>query len=211
MCTYVRIGCDCKPSRADRPGRAAALSREFEVSTSQRRYDPDRRARIVQAALDVIAEHGVAGTTHRRVAAAAGVPLGSMTYHFAGMDDLLHAAFTRLADTVAARFAERLAAATTRDEACEAVVDLIVDDSWATPRTMLLSYELYAFAARNPPLRLVMQAWMEKSRAALRQHFTAETAKVLDAVIEGLSIHRSVDREPMDRAAVRSAVERLIG
>lgn len=30
-----------------------------------RRRDPDRRERIIEAALDVIADHGVAGTTHR--------------------------------------------------------------------------------------------------------------------------------------------------
>lgn len=36
------------------------------------RYDPGRRERIIDACLDVIAEHGVAGTSHRRVAAAAG-------------------------------------------------------------------------------------------------------------------------------------------
>ncbi|WP_407521545.1 TetR/AcrR family transcriptional regulator [Methylobacterium oryzisoli] len=180
------------------------------MPTSPRRYDPDRRARILRAVLDVIAQHGVAGATHRRIAAAADVPLGSMTYHFAGLDEVLTEAFTLLADTVSARFTERLAAAATPDEACEAVVDLIVDESWATPRTMLLSYELYAFAARNPPLRRVMQDWMEKSRAALRQHFAPDTAKVLDALIEGLSIHRSVDPEPMDRAHVRAVVARLI-
>jgi len=28
-----------------------------------RRHDPDRKSRIVDAAIDVIAEHGVAGTT----------------------------------------------------------------------------------------------------------------------------------------------------
>jgi len=179
------------------------------VPPSQRRYDPDRRARIVQATLDVIAEYGVAGTTHRRVAAAANVPLGSMTYHFTGLVELITEAFTLLADTVSARFTERLAAASNRAEACEAVVDLILDDSWATPRNMLLSYELYAFAARNPPLRLVMQGWMEKSRAALRQHFSADTAKALDALIEGLSIHRSVDVEPMNRIQVRALVERF--
>ncbi|MBP2301800.1 TetR/AcrR family transcriptional regulator [Azospirillum picis] len=180
------------------------------MPSPKRRYDPDRRARILQATLDVVAEHGVAGTTHRRVAAAADVPLGSMTYHFAGMDELLTEAFTLLADQVSGRFTERLAAASTLDDACEAVVDLIVDESWATPRNMLLSYELYAYAARNPPLRGVMQAWMEKSRAALRQHFTAETAKVLDAVIEGLSIHRSVDAHPATREEVRAIVRRLV-
>ncbi|MDP4025654.1 TetR family transcriptional regulator [Methylobacterium sp. NEAU 140] len=179
------------------------------MPASQRRYDPDRRARIVRAALDVIAERGVAETTHRRVAAAADVPLGSMTYHFATLDALLADAFSLLADTVSARFTERLAAAATVDEAREAVVDLIVDESWATPRNMLLSYELYAYAARNPPLRRVMQAWMAQSQAALRRHFPPDTAKVLDAMIEGLSIHRSVDAEPMARDQIRAVVERL--
>ncbi|KAB1070044.1 TetR/AcrR family transcriptional regulator [Methylobacterium planeticum] len=180
------------------------------MPAAQRRYDPDRRARILQATLDVIAAHGTAGTTHRRVAAAANVPLGSMTYHFAGMNGLLTEAFTLLADTVAARFRERLAAASNLDEACEAVVDLILDESWATPRTMLLSYELYAFAARNPPLRRVMQDWMAKSRAALAQHFTPGSAKALDAMIEGLSIHRSVDLQPADRSEIRAMVDHLV-
>jgi DNA-binding transcriptional regulator YbjK len=180
------------------------------LPSAQRRHDPGRRARIIQSTLDVIAEHGVAGTTHRRVAAAADVPLGSMTYHFKDMDELLTAAFTRLADTVAARFTARLSAASTVDEACEAVVDLVLNDEWATPRTMLLSYELYAFAARNPPLRQVMRNWMANSRAALAQHFAPDTAKALDAMIEGLTIHRSVDPQPADRREVRAIVERLI-
>ncbi len=159
-----------------------------------RRYDPDRRARILRAALDTIAEHGVAGTTHRRIAAAADVPLGSMTYHFAGLDDLLTEAFTLLADTVSARFTERLAAAGTRAEACEAVVDLVVDDDWATPRNLLLSYELYAYAARVPALRSVMQGWMGKSRAALEQHFLAR---------DGAGPRRD-DRGPVDPPLGRS-------
>ena len=57
--------------------------------TAVRRVDPDRKDRIVDAALDVIAEHGVAGATHRTIAAAADVPLGSMTYHFENLDEVL--------------------------------------------------------------------------------------------------------------------------
>ncbi|KMO34110.1 TetR family transcriptional regulator [Methylobacterium variabile] len=181
------------------------------MPAAPRRYDPDRRARIVRAALDVVAEHGVAGTTHRRIAAAAEVPLGSMTYHFASLDEVLTEAFTLLADTVAARFAERLAAAGTAEEAREAVVDLVVGAAWATPRTMLLSYELYAYAARQPALRRVMQEWMGKSRAALEQHFAPDTARALDAMIEGLTIHRSVDPRPAGRDEVRAIVARLAG
>ena len=58
-------------------------------STTKRRYDPERRDRIIEAALEVIATHGVAGTTHRRVAEVADVPLGAMTYYFQGMEQLL--------------------------------------------------------------------------------------------------------------------------
>lgn len=177
---------------------------------SQRRHDPNRRARLVQVTLDVIAEYGVAGTTHRRVAAAADVSLGSMSYHFDGMDELLTEAFTLLADTVAAQFAKRLGVANTTEEACEAVVDLVVGEGWATPRNMLLTYELYALAARNPPIRRVMQDWMGKSRSALEKHFTPEAAKALDALIEGLSIHRSVDPQPAHRAEIRAIVNRLL-
>src|SRR4051794_31902794 len=96
--------------------RASSARSESVVSTApgatrRRRYDPGRRARIVAACLDVIAETGVAGASHRRVAEAANVPLGSMTYHFSGMDELLHEAFSRFADSASEDFHRRMAAA----------------------------------------------------------------------------------------------------
>lgn len=74
----------------------------------RRRYDPDRRNRIIEAALDVIEVHGVAGATHRRIAEAANVPLGSMSYHFNGLDEVFVAAVSQLAETVSAKFVELL-------------------------------------------------------------------------------------------------------
>ena len=64
---------------------------------STRRVDPDRRERIIDCVLELVAVQGMAGTSHRKVAALADVPLGSMTYHFSGMDELLEATFTRFA------------------------------------------------------------------------------------------------------------------
>ena len=95
------------------------------MPVTQRRFDPERRDRIIAAALDVIAESGVAGASHRKIAARADVPLGSMTYHFTGMDEVLREAFTRFAGTIAVRFEARMAQAATLDEARAAVVDLI--------------------------------------------------------------------------------------
>src|SRR5690606_15070646 len=91
------------------------------VSRPSRRHDPDRRERIIDSCLDVIAEHGVAGTSHRRVAAAASVPLGSMTYHFTGMDELLREAFGRFAREIASTFERRLSAASSPTDARKAV------------------------------------------------------------------------------------------
>ena len=175
------------------------------------RYDPARRDRIIDACLDVIAERGVAGTTHRRVAEAAGVPLGSMTYHFDGMDELLRAAFTRFSHEIADGFEARLGQDMTREEAKDAVVDLIQQDVFAGHRELVLSHELYTLAARDQRYRELTSAWMTRSRVALEHHFDAMTAQLLDALIEGLSIHSALDVTPTDRALIREAVDRVVG
>ncbi|MBB1513864.1 TetR family transcriptional regulator [Tessaracoccus sp. MC1627] len=176
-----------------------------------RRPDPGRRDRIIQSCLDVIAERGVAGTSHRAVAAAAGVPLGSMTYHFTGIDELLHEAFASFTRTVIDRFKHRMGAATSIDEARQAVFDLITADLLASQRELVLTHELYTLAARDPSYRALTNAWMRSSRAALEQHFDPATARLLDALIEGLTIHRALDTEPQDPALARTAIARVTG
>jgi DNA-binding transcriptional regulator YbjK len=178
-------------------------------AVQSRRNDPERRQRIVDATLDVIALHGVPGTTHRRIAAAAAVPLGSVTYYFASLGELLTAAFLQLAEQASTAFRARLAQAGDRASACEAIVDIIAGSVWAEPRTLLLSYELYAFAARNPPVSAVMQQWMDNSRTALERFFDPLTARALDALVEGIGIHNSIDPHPLDRPAIRTIVLRI--
>lgn len=175
----------------------------------RRRPDPDRRERIIAACLDVIADHGVAGTSHRRVAAAAGVPLGSMTYHFTGMAELLHEAFDRFTRTVIEQFEQRMAAADDTAAARRAVVALIADDVFGTRRDLVLTHELYTLAARDPDYRILTEAWMHSSRAALERHFDPVTAQLVDALIEGLTIHRALGTTPQDAATVAAAIERI--
>ena len=43
----------------------------------------------------------------------------------------------------------------------------------------------------------------------LGQYFDPATARILDALVEGLSIHRALDNEPHDKAIVIAAVERI--
>jgi DNA-binding transcriptional regulator YbjK len=175
-----------------------------------RRHDPGRRDRLIDAALTVIAEHGVAGTSHREIARVADVPLGSMTYHFSSLDEILAEAFTRHADSVANVFDERLGAAPDRAAAIEAVVQLVSADLLGSNRDLVLSVELYVAAARKPVLRAVTQAWMRRSRQALQRHFDATTARELDALIEGLVLHSALSTEPMTPDQMRHAIERFL-
>jgi len=47
-----------------------------------------RRRLVVEAAREVLAEKGLAGTGVRDVAAASGVSSGTITYHFRGIDEI---------------------------------------------------------------------------------------------------------------------------
>jgi len=174
-----------------------------------RRHDPNRRDRIIEACLEVIAAVGVAGTSHRRVAEAADVPLGSMTYHFSGMRELLHEAFTRFAVAFSDRFATRMAAAVDREAAVASIVDAVEGDILSDQRELVLTQELYTLAARDASFRDITNAWMGRSRAALERHFDPTTARMLDALIEGLTLHRALGSESPDDGVVRTAVARI--
>lgn len=180
-------------------------------SPRRRRHDPARRDRIIDACLDVIAEHGVAGTSHRRIAAAADVPLGSMTYHFTGMDELLREAFTRFADRSAERVERRTENATTLEEALagfEANIDL---DVFGTDRELVLALELYTLAARRPEFREITSAWMARTRACLTPFVDERTAALLDAMNEGLVIQRALHLTPPPPGLARDGVARIAG
>lgn len=174
-----------------------------------RRYESDRRGRVIETAINVLAEHGVAGITHRKVAEAADVPLGSMTYHFSGIDDLVTAAFRQFSLDTASYYQEKLEAARTIEEAREAVVDLACSGVWQEERNMILLLELYAYMVRKPLIRGFVADWMAGSRRALEQHFDAQTARSLDVMLEGVVIQRYVQPELFSVAEVRAMVCKL--
>ncbi|MGW6057644.1 TetR/AcrR family transcriptional regulator [Streptomyces sp. NPDC055189] len=171
--------------------------------------DPRRRERILAATLDHIADEGVAGVSHRKIATRAAVPLGSMTYHFTGIDDLLREAFTLFAGHIVAVFERHLGGVEGPEQAREAVTDLIHALSDGPQRDLILTQELYTLAARRPEYRELTGAWMARSRDLLEQHFEPDTARQLDALIEGLTLHRALDGAPHGRELTIQAVRRI--
>lgn len=176
-----------------------------------RRYDPDRRGRIVEAAIRVVARDGIAGVSHRTVAAEADVPLGSTTYHFASLDELLVAALRRADDGFAATV--RGSAALT-DPDCDLAAELArTVGGWlgADRADAELCYELYLAALRRPALRPVAGEWIERVAVALAHRVDRETARAVAALIDGVCVQVLVTGETYDEAQVREALRRIIG
>jgi len=179
------------------------------MSTTQRRNDPDRRARIIAATLEMLAEHGVSQVTHRKIAEAAGVPLGSMTYYFTGIDALICEAFTQFAEQMSDYFSQHLQQAENRQQAQEAVADIICGACIATPYQMQVMHQLYASAHCYPELKTIMQAWMKRSQQSLERFFDPFTARALDAFIEGMALHYMTDSHPPSRQQILEMIGRI--
>ncbi len=63
--------------------------------------NPQRRAALVDAGVEVLAREGARGLTFRAVDAEAGVPVGTASNYFTGRDDLLRQIDTRLHERLA--------------------------------------------------------------------------------------------------------------
>ncbi|WNB85725.1 TetR family transcriptional regulator [Cellulomonas sp. ATA003] len=175
-----------------------------------RRVDPHRRERILDAAIDVMAARGVAGTTHRVIAAAADVPLGSLTYYFTGLDDLRAQAFARLAERATRAYAAHFDGVRSAEDLVDAVTDLVHDAAGSRPDEWVVAYELYLAALRDPALRSVTEAWMRASRGVLERFVAPDVARGLDALVEGLIMHRTLSTAPASRDETRAAVRRAL-
>ncbi|WP_204527170.1 TetR/AcrR family transcriptional regulator [Citrobacter cronae] len=177
----------------------------------RRANDPLRREKIVQATLAAVIAYGVHGVTHRKIAMIAGVPLGSMTYYFSGIDELLMEAFGRFTDTMSQQYQAFFADVADAQAACHAITEMIYSSQVTTPDNMELMYQLYAFVSRKPTLKMVMQNWMLRSQQTLEQWFEPVTARALDAFLEGMTLHFVTDKKPLSREEILVMVERIAG
>ncbi|OKJ98895.1 TetR family transcriptional regulator [Amycolatopsis sp. CB00013] len=113
------------------------------------------REAILHAALKVVGEQGVGGLTNRRIATAAGVSLGTLTYHFPSQTALLREAMllfveeetTKLTGFVDAYREQGLSV----EQAASVVEQVIAQLPFGTDE--LGAHELYLQAARDPELQ----------------------------------------------------------
>lgn len=176
-----------------------------------RRYDPERRDRIIDAAIRVVGAKGIAGLTHRSVAAEADVPLGSTTYHFASLEDLLIAALRRSNEHFAQVMRESAVLADPGIGLAEGLARLLGEYFHEERGRAELEYELYLAALRRPALRPVAAEWTDGAADLLAARTDPATARGLVALMDGICLDVLLTGGRYDETYTREMLGRIIG
>lgn len=169
-----------------------------------------RRRQLLDAALRVVAEHGLRGLTHRAVDRQAGLPEGSCSAYLRTRRALQ----TALTEYVALRLAADVAGLTRDlgalpaddDRAVELVLRLF--SRWLDERELLVAkLELSLEASRDPELAGLLAAWRARLieavagiMAARGKEHSADRAEALVASFDGI-IHAALLKQPRARRA----------
>ncbi|MER7008865.1 TetR family transcriptional regulator [Dactylosporangium sp. NPDC000555] len=204
----------CRGSVGERSGTATR-------GAMNARRDPEGRKRaLAMAVVEVVAEVGVGRTTHRMVAARAGVPLGATTYYFPTLGDLIAAGLALVSDSIAcdldawreavyAAKAEAGASDTGAREDVAGVLSRLAGEYVADQPKALLEYELYLAAARTPALRPFARAWLDGVHKLLAPVVGDAVARAVTALIDGVMLQAVVTGDPVDRAGLAAAIRCL--
>jgi DNA-binding transcriptional regulator YbjK len=177
---------------------------------ARRRFDPQRRDRIAAAAIAVVAERGIEGLTHRAVALEADVPLGSTTYHFAHLDDLLAVALERAASENIAELRAWGETILAEHDVATAVSELIVRSLGPDRALWMVGFELYVAALRRPALRHLSIEWDAAFVEILAHHVDQVTARAVVPTINGLIIQTLLADPPPTRSDIEATVRRIV-
>ncbi|GAA3557968.1 TetR family transcriptional regulator [Amycolatopsis ultiminotia] len=175
-----------------------------------------RRAALVEAAGQLLAEGGFDAVRHRAVAERAGLPLASTTYYFDSLEDLVTAAVEHHSQAELENGRRRLDELATRNRGVQATVELVLDlllgtpsgDQEADAEAVLLRYERLVATGRRPYLRPLMRTLSAQLNELLTEIFarsgTAVTEAELEklvALVDGAVVNALIGIDPAPRSA----------
>ncbi|MBA4862666.1 TetR/AcrR family transcriptional regulator [Streptomyces sp. PSKA54] len=179
----------------------------------------DTKVRLLEGALRTLTEQGIAKTSARTVAAAAGVNQALVFYHFGSVDELLAAACRHGAEQRVARYRERLAQITSLAELLDFGREMHAEER-AGGHVAVLG-QLLAGAQTHPRLGPATAAgldlWIAEIEAVLGRVLGATPlgefadpaglARAVAAAFVGIELYEGVD--PGGAGAALDALEQL--
>ena len=149
----------------------------------------------------MITAGGPDAITFRRVAAEAGVPLGSLTYYFESRDDLVREAFRHHIVSTGAFLAElenEIPAASPTD-----LVELLIEMArreFIDSGMVRAEYEMILYAARDPELWREVSEWERSLEARLSANFERlGAARPVEAARTTINLIRGFELEKLAR------------
>ncbi|AOR65954.1 Hypothetical protein Y17_1959 [Pectobacterium wasabiae CFBP 3304] len=168
-----------------------------------------RAAHIVATATNLIKRDGIRALTHRAVAHDAHIPLGSTTYHFNSLDDMLNAvmisAIALFRDDMFSWFYTRR-----HDNPCDVLTDFVmrgIEDIDELAR----EYELFTAAISRPSLRPIALEWSNTVVAIIKVVAPDSAALPLGTLLNGFFIRALLEKHErtLPRDLVYQAVSAL--
>ncbi|HTO56220.1 MAG TPA: TetR family transcriptional regulator [Pseudomonadales bacterium] len=192
---------DRRRATRQRPTNKTQRAKARPRANDDPRPPEDRRATILDATLRLIATDGVDAVTHRRVAAAAGVPLGSTTYYFESREQLLRESFRRYLEQI--RALQNRVARTIPKTTVAGLVDYLVEMTqreFEDEQMVLAEYELTLFAARDPEIAEALHDWDASMLGHLARAFeTMDAARPFDCARTVLNMMRGHELDSLSR------------
>ena len=196
------------------------------MGRTQEERRAETRALLIDAAADLFARKGYHATSAESVAAAAGRTTGALYDHFGGKDGLLVALLERWVDQAIVDVTASLADASDLDGRLGALWqglvrrDIETGDAW-----LLLEFELWLHAVRDPELGVVGSERFAAMRAALAVGLQEwgdelgfdlpapgdELAVQLLGLLVGAAFQYRIDPAAVPKATVVAGLRRLLG
>lgn len=209
---------------AAKPSQAAKSPRRAVAAADRTRQPTEvRRRLIVEAAVPLIAERGYASVGVRDVAAAAGVSVGTVTYHFGSVQEILSEAMVLHIERYYAELSETAEQASSAAEALRLLVDALFTEDTDRHWRMWFDYwnagdrDADAAFARGQAQRY--EAWHQQIRALAERgvadgEFTGEDLDGFtvrfSALADGLALQRLRQVPPLSTEDARRHLNRLI-
>ena len=173
---------------------------------------------IINAAISLIAEQGLSTTSARDIANAAGVSLGTVTYHFSSVDEILVQVLTTQIDRFERRRDARLARCDdVLDRACESLCsyldpEIYPPDMWrtwvdcwarASHSAQLRSWQLARYAETYDEVEEMIAEGIVQGR--FLEVPARECAREFLALVDGLGEQMLIDPELSSERAIAIA------
>ncbi|MEM1105147.1 MAG: TetR family transcriptional regulator [Pseudomonadota bacterium] len=179
----------------------------------------ERRQKILDATLEVLAQNGLAHLTHRAIDAHAGLPAGSTSYYFSKKADLIAGAADHLVwlmeddcRLVKERFAELIAEGR-RDDAIDYVADDLLEYGKTKSDWLLARFELTLAGVRTTELRPIADQLSAAAQEPiafflklLSSELSTEQVEACMGILDGLALIAATGQGP---APTKDQIKRL--